>query len=462
MGFQPVISGFDRNRISRTRSLFSSRPQHPSGAHSCEAAANHYRMGFRHVPLATALFRASVACATPRAKAEATTARLPPPSRMLKKAENFDPREAYALVRSPRLTLDQLSQGSKTLFQHPARGFQRKTQSEGSRVPTAWYSVFRTYEFTKPIAAVRGRDMNVMILITIAFLAGFTFLSLTAVLFLFGTLIVRSVADVHHEKPIERALDRAPCDQALPTATRGGHERAIRDRLLEFGKSISPDELTPTLDPEAAKLLAESAFAFILAVCLDRGTKAEIVWTIPYWLRAELGHFNPKRMSQMTIKELGSVVARLPKKPRYVRDAPRTISELARSVAEDFGGDAELIWRGRTAQEVKRFLMKIHGVAEGIASMGVVLLERCRGARFSDRSDMNVKPDVHVQRVLYRLGVAAGLGGREAVGAAARLNPEYPGDLDPALWLIGRRWCKEVSPDCPHCHMNALCLKAGL
>lgn len=75
---------------------------------------------------------------------------------------------------------------------------------------------------------------------------------------------------------------------------------------------------------------------------------------------------------------------------------------------------------------------------------------------------MDVKPDVHVQRVLYRLGVAPSMSEAEALRAAAHLNPEYPGALDSSLWVIGRRWCKDNAPLCTDCIMNDLCPKVGL
>jgi endonuclease III len=158
----------------------------------------------------------------------------------------------------------------------------------------------------------------------------------------------------------------------------------------------------------------------------------------------------------MTEAELLAVVSRLPRRPRYIRDAPRTILEVARLV-ESLGG-AERLWEGRSADDVKRQLKAIHGVGEGIASMVVVLLEKYRGVRFPDLARMNVKADVHVQRVLYRLGAARGRSAAEATGAAAALNPEYPGDLDQALWTIGQQWCHESGPDCMNCPMADLCI----
>ena len=233
----------------------------------------------------------------------------------------------------------------------------------------------------------------------------------------------------------------------------------VREELLRFAASVPPEALMPTLEPDATRLVAEDPFAFSLAVVLDGGARAEIIWTIPFWLRQDLGHLNSEYLAQMTEQQISEALSRIPKKPRYMNDAPRTIFDLARLVYNDFGGNAELIWRGKTAHQVKHEFRSIHGVGEGIASMAVILLERCWHVQFPDQSVMDVKPDVHVQRVLYRLGVAQRLSEAKALRAAAALNPDYPGEIDPALWIIGRQWCSETAPNCTQCCMNQLCEK---
>jgi endonuclease III len=234
---------------------------------------------------------------------------------------------------------------------------------------------------------------------------------------------------------------------------------AVRDRLLKFADTVPPESLMPTVEAGATRLVAEDPFAFTLAVALDRGTKAEIIWTIPFWLREKLGHLDPNLLAQMTEDQILDALSTVPKKPRYMNAAPRTILEVACLVSDQFGGNAELIWKDKTADQVKSEFRSIYGVGDGIASMAVILLERCRNVRFSDHSIMDVKPDVHVQRVLYRLGVAHQVGENDALRAAVELNPEYPGRLDPALWVIGRQWCRKFEPDCDQCSMNDLCQK---
>lgn len=238
----------------------------------------------------------------------------------------------------------------------------------------------------------------------------------------------------------------------------------IRDAILSFGEDIDPIELFPTLLPEASDYVFSDPFAFVLAICLDRGTTADVIWTIPYYLREQLGHLDPKLISEMSEEELKSVYARLPKKPRYINAAPRTIAEIAHLVVTEFGGEATGIWTNKAAREVKATFREVYGVGPGIASMAVLLIERAFGEMFTelDRPQMDIKPDVQTMKVLFRLGVADTQDEYEAVQAARHLNPAFPGALDNALWLIGRKWCHTQDPNCEECPLNAVCPKIGV
>jgi hypothetical protein len=67
--------------------------------------------------------------------------------------------------------------------------------------------------------------------------------------------------------------------------------------------------------------------------------------------------------------------------------------------------------------------------------MGVLLIEKNFRIRFSDldHTRMDIKPDVHTVRVLYRLGVCDAETIDSAITAARRLNPEFPGGVDAPL-----------------------------
>jgi endonuclease III len=189
--------------------------------------------------------------------------------------------------------------------------------------------------------------------------------------------------------------------------------------------------------------------------------KAEIIWTIPYDIKRELGHLNPEIIYQMPLEELKDLFERLPRRPRYIHDAPKTLQQLTQIVVEECAGNAANIWIGKRAAQVNRTLMSIHGVGTGIANMGVLLIEAAFGTHFDDldRKRMDIKPDVHTKRVLYRLGVSDEQTEEAALIATRVMHPDYPGELDGALWWIGRKWCFSTNPDCEHCPMEKYCLQ---
>ena len=203
----------------------------------------------------------------------------------------------------------------------------------------------------------------------------------------------------------------------------------ITQALLEFTPTVPNTSLFPTIVPEAAPLIETDPYAFLIAVCLDRGTKAQVIWTIPYDMKMRLGHLDPQLIHKMSLEELTELFLQLPRKPRYVNDAPKTILDLTRFVVEECSGDASLVWEGRRAADVNRILRSIHGVGSGIANMGVLLIEKAFDVRFRDldRRGMDIKPDVHTVRVLYRLGASEAQTIEAALEGMRRMvrDPDY-------------------------------------
>jgi len=238
----------------------------------------------------------------------------------------------------------------------------------------------------------------------------------------------------------------------------------IFNNLMQYKAIFDQEELTPAKTPEAVQLIHDNSFAFISACCLDRGTKAEIIWTIPYWLYQQAGHYDPFRFYALSLDQIASIFDKLPQKPRYSNAAPRTFQDICRIVVEEFEGNAENIWKNRRAMDVKRTLLSVFGVGSGIANMSLVLIEGLYHLTFSDRdyANMDIKPDVHTMRVLYRLGVSPAINETEAIIAARQLSPAYPGAVDGPLWSIGRNWCHPTNPGCPSCPLNTCCERVGL
>jgi endonuclease III len=235
----------------------------------------------------------------------------------------------------------------------------------------------------------------------------------------------------------------------------------IRQALLDYASSFDPADLFPTVVPEAAKLIASDPFAFLIACCLNRGARAEVIWTIPFDIKNFLGHLDPFKIYRMSLDELAEMFTRLPRRPRYVNDAPFTLKELTRIVVEECDGDASNIWRGKRSAEVNRTLDSVFGVGQGIANMTVLLIELANFGQFDaeDHKKMNIKPDIQTKRVLYRLGVAEEESPRAALEAARKINPDFPGEIDGALWMIGREFCHPTNPNCPECPVTCVCKK---
>jgi endonuclease III len=237
--------------------------------------------------------------------------------------------------------------------------------------------------------------------------------------------------------------------------------KKVTQALLDCSKSIEAEELFPVMVPEAAEIVATNPYAFAIATCLDRGTKADIIWTIPYDIKQKLGHLDPHLIYEMSLEELAELFDRLTYRPRYVNDAPRTVQDLTRIVIEECGGETAQIWTGKRAVEVKRTFLSIYGVGPGIANLAILLIEQAFPIRFDDldRPRMDIKPDVHTKRVLYRLGMSEREDETAAIEATRQMNPSWPGALDGALWWVGRYYCRPTNPNCPSCPINSACAK---
>ncbi len=72
--------------------------------------------------------------------------------------------------------------------------------------------------------------------------------------------------------------------------------------------------------------------------------------------------------------------------------------------------------------------------------MTILLIEEAFHTRFEDldRPHLDIKPDVHTMRVLYRLGVSLEQNPQEAIEAARLLNPEYSGALEKWSVMVDR------------------------
>ncbi len=90
--------------------------------------------------------------------------------------------------------------------------------------------------------------------------------------------------------------------------------------------------------------------------------------------------------------------------------------------------------------------------------MAANILARQFKIPFSDYYSIDISPDVHIKRVMKRIGYVPENSDNDMIIYKAReLNPEFPGIIDFSCWEIGRKWCKPKNPECNNCIVRTDC-----
>lgn len=203
--------------------------------------------------------------------------------------------------------------------------------------------------------------------------------------------------------------------------------------------------------------------AFVLACLMDRQIKAERAWAIPYKIYKELGTFNIYKL-----KEKGKEYYKeLFNKNKFHIFTHHDMAEIFYngicSIIDKYEGKADKIWNDNpsSATVVYRFL-EFEGCGIKIATMAANILARQFKKPMLDYYCIDISPDVHIRRVLYRLGFVEKEASPDMVIYKAReLNPEFPGLIDSVCWEIGRNYCQPKIEDCKceDCFMKEVCPK---
>ena len=235
--------------------------------------------------------------------------------------------------------------------------------------------------------------------------------------------------------------------------------------LVQIGQERfdNPEENSVHLvdDPKANDFLNDLSnypHAYVLACCMDRQTKAERAWMIPVKIRDIWGSFDMKMLAGKTINEYRRVFADN-NLHRFNDTMAEVFYKAVQRIHTIYGDDASAIWSGNpsSASVVYRFL-QFDGVGIKIATMAANILARQFKIPFSDFYSIDVSPDVHVKRVMHRLGLVDEDADNDKIIYKAReMCPEFPGIIDFSLWEIGRKWCRPTEPDCDNCIVHSDC-----
>ena len=248
------------------------------------------------------------------------------------------------------------------------------------------------------------------------------------------------------------------------------NEKDIASILVSKGEAIfqAPPSIIKFTGNEAADELLNDIknypHAFVLACVMDKQIKAELAWLIPYRISTKLGGFEfsvLEGLSEDNVKDLMT-------KPEPLHRFPDKMStEFYRAIERisiKFNGDSSAIWSDKpsSAKVVYEFL-QFDGVGPKIATMAANILARELKVPFSDYYSIDISADIHVRRVLHRLGlIKKGASVEQIVYKARALNPEFPGLIDLPLWEIGRNWCRPKKVLCNNCYLKDICSKTDV
>ncbi len=214
-------------------------------------------------------------------------------------------------------------------------------------------------------------------------------------------------------------------------------------------------------DPEANALLNDLdnyPHAYVLACCMDRQTKAERAWMIPFKIKEAIGSFEMKDLTSISEKKYKKIFADN-NLHRFNDVMASVFYNAVQRIHTVYHDDASEIWKDKpgSAEVVYRFL-GFDGVGIKIATMAANILARQYRIPFSDFYSIDVSPDVHVKRVMNRMGLVDDEADNDKVIYKAReLYPKFPGIIDYSLWEIGRTWCRPNDPNCEECIVSSEC-----
>jgi|GEM_PF-877846 len=205
--------------------------------------------------------------------------------------------------------------------------------------------------------------------------------------------------------------------------------------------------------------LENTPHAFVLACLMDKQIKAERAWTIPCIVMAEFGTC----VYQLDAISESEYIDFFTKHSlhRFVTEQAKVFKDGVGRIVRCYDGDVSRIWRNKpsSARVVYEFL-QFRGAGIKIATMAANILARQFQIEFADYYSIDVSPDIHIRRVMWRTGLIEDMNDIDAVIYRAReLNPEFPSIIDFSVWEIGRKFCTATNPKCDECFVNAKCPK---
>ena len=137
-------------------------------------------------------------------------------------------------------------------------------------------------------------------------------------------------------------------------------------------------------------------------------------------------------------------------------------------IIDEYDSDPRNIWNNAEVDEIRKRFEKFSGISVALSRMATNILVRNYGVAggWQARSQLFLKPDVLLKRVMYRVGFVENENEKAILNAERTMKQDNilrsPADFDAATWAIGRGHCHMNNPDCEGCPISHVCDQIGL
>ena len=216
----------------------------------------------------------------------------------------------------------------------------------------------------------------------------------------------------------------------------------------------------------------KAADAFFIGVLFDQQQGADRAWEGGDHMVAN--HFRGENFWEEIARTPLSKVKRIMRYGfegkayfRFWNRFSKHLKDNAKLILDRYDGDVRKVWKNVSSRDVNdiyyRFL-EFKGVGPALARMAQFILVRDCGMAGGEDSKgyMRVKPDRHVCRVTYRLGLVSNTKPKAVAAEIDQLGLQSQADFDLVVFRVGQNWCKSSSPNCVECPLNESCHQRGI
>jgi uncharacterized HhH-GPD family protein len=129
--------------------------------------------------------------------------------------------------------------------------------------------------------------------------------------------------------------------------------------------ATKPDRLHFTGLDDADKLLAKEPFALLIGFALDQQVPVQTAFTGPLKIKQRLGTLNPGKLAATDPATVEVAFREKPAVHRFPGTMAQRVQDLARYVADEYGGHAERIWENaKDGPDLKARLAALPGFGD--------------------------------------------------------------------------------------------------